>query len=246
MTNWQRFFDSHAPKYDAEVFTQNTAAEIPFIIEHLQPPAGGTILDLGCGTGRHSVPLAQQGYQVTGVDLSAGMLSQAAERARQANVQVEWVHENAEVFTRPDAFDVTICLCEGAMCLLGADDDPLDRDVRILENVRTSLRPGGRFMLNVLHAARMIRKATDADVAAGRFDLTNLTEVSDAPGLDSAPADQATLRERGYTAPELARMLRLAGFEVVGIHGGTAGDWGLRPPKLDEYELMAFARKPLE
>jgi hypothetical protein len=39
-------------------------------------------------------------------------------------------------------------------------------------------------------------------------------------------------------------MFTLAGFEVCQVWGGTAGDWGRRPLKLDEYELMAVAQKP--
>ena len=41
----------------------------------------GTVLDLGCGPGRHAVPFAQRGFRVTGVDLSAFHLEKAKERA---------------------------------------------------------------------------------------------------------------------------------------------------------------------
>ena len=152
-------------------------------------------------------------------------------------------HHQAE-FVRPDAFDAAICLCEGAMCLLTAGDDALERDLTILRNVHSSLRPGGRFVLNVLNGCRMIRAAGDEDVAAGRFDVVSMTELSDASQYlpDSAPPLQ--IRERGYTPPEIRRMLAWAGFHVDGIYGGTAGEWGLRPPKLDEIELMVLAEKP--
>jgi len=36
----------------------------------------------------------------------------------------------------------------------------------------------------------------------------------------------------------------MTGFEVIHIGGGTAGNWGIRPVELDEYELMAIVRKP--
>jgi len=67
---WEVFFDSHAPKYNDEVFTKNTAAEIDFLIAELGLPPASAILDVGCGTGRHSVGLAKRDYRVTGVDLS--------------------------------------------------------------------------------------------------------------------------------------------------------------------------------
>ena len=244
MDDWQSFFDTYATKYDGEGFTHNTEAEIPFLQEHLNLAPGARVLDVGCGTGRHSVALAQRGCHVTGVDVSGGMLAQARERARAASVSVEWVHADAAKFSRPSSFDAVLCLCEGAMCLLGAEDDPLEHDLTILRNVFEALLPGGRFVLNVLNACRQIRAATDDDVAAGRFDVLNLSELSDAKALLNDPNVTWNLRERGYTAPEIKRMLAWTGFTVLGIYGGTAGSWGLRLPKLDEYELMVIAEKP--
>ena len=74
---WETFFDGHAPHYSEEPFTRNTAAEIEFLVAELKLAEGASILDIGCGIGRHAVPPAQRGYRVTGVDVSQGMLAQA-------------------------------------------------------------------------------------------------------------------------------------------------------------------------
>lgn len=74
---WIEFFNNHAPKYKDEVFVKNTEAEIEFVIEELKLPPGHRILDMGCGTGRHSIELAKRGYKITGVDWSSGMLGEA-------------------------------------------------------------------------------------------------------------------------------------------------------------------------
>lgn len=55
------------------------------LIQSLVSP-GAKILDVGCGTGRHLIPLVQAGYQVTGIDVSAAMLAELAKKLPTANV----------------------------------------------------------------------------------------------------------------------------------------------------------------
>ena len=75
--DWEKFFDGHAPVYMDNCFTKNTVNEVDFLVEELRLKPGATILDVGCGTGRHAIELARRGYMVTGVDLSSGMLAEA-------------------------------------------------------------------------------------------------------------------------------------------------------------------------
>jgi 2-polyprenyl-3-methyl-5-hydroxy-6-metoxy-1,4-benzoquinol methylase len=53
------------------------------------------IIDIGCGTGRHSIELAKRGYSVTGVDLSGSMLERAREKAGQNDVQIDFLQLDA-------------------------------------------------------------------------------------------------------------------------------------------------------
>jgi 2-polyprenyl-3-methyl-5-hydroxy-6-metoxy-1,4-benzoquinol methylase len=80
-STWEEFFDAHAPIYEDNVFTKNTIREVDFLIEELSLPPAGSILDVGCGTGRHSIELARRGYSVNGLDLSREMLGRAAASA---------------------------------------------------------------------------------------------------------------------------------------------------------------------
>ena len=96
ISNWQTFFDGHAPQYEQNIFTRNTLAEVEFLIEELGLKEGASLLDVGCGTGRHSIELARRGYQVTGIDLSSGMLAEAKKAAQAAGVVVTWIQSDAD------------------------------------------------------------------------------------------------------------------------------------------------------
>jgi cyclopropane fatty-acyl-phospholipid synthase-like methyltransferase len=124
--SWERFFDAHAPVYMDNVFTKNTIREVDFLLQELGLQPGSSILDVGCGTGRHSIELAKRGYAVTGLDLSAEMLAQAEQGAKVAGVQVHWIHADAARFSLAEKYDAVICLCEGSLGLLGQTDDPIE------------------------------------------------------------------------------------------------------------------------
>lgn len=243
-TTWQTFFDAHAPVYDQNVYTGNTVNEVDFLLEELGLPTGGSVLDVGCGTGRHAIELARRGYAVTGLDLSPEMLARAADAAEAAGVRVEWIRADATDFSLPNTYDAAICLCEGSFGLLSQTDDPIAQPLNILCNVSRSLKPQGKFMATVLSAARMLRLHSNEDVAAGRFDPVTLVESSAIPPREGLPA--VSVREKGFTGTELTLLCRLAGLSVAHLWGGTAGNWGRRTLDLDEYEIMIVATKTAE
>jgi cyclopropane fatty-acyl-phospholipid synthase-like methyltransferase len=242
---WETFFDAHAPVYMENSFTKNTLEEVDFILEELKLPPGSHILDVGCGTGRHSVELAKRGYKVTGVDISSGMLSEAKKAASKAGIKVEWIHADASKFTSPGSFDAAICLCEGAFGLLGKDDDPLEHELSILRNINNVLKADKKLILTALNGFRMIRDHSQEDVETGKFDPITLVEVS-SQECDTAEGKKSVwVKERGFIPTELAILLFQSGFKVEQIWGGTAGNWGRRKIDLDEMEIMVIARKAI-
>jgi SAM-dependent methyltransferase len=241
---WETFFDAHAPIYDENEYTKNTVREVDFLLEELELQPGASILDVGCGTGRHSVELAKRGYAVTGLDLSAEMLAKAEEAATASGVQVEWVHADATRFSFPNKFDGAIGLCEGAFGLLGAGDDPIAQPSAILSNICRSLKPQAKALFTVLNGAAMIRKCKNEDVAEGRFNPLTMVKSYEYPPREGLPA--IPVRERAFVPTELSLLFRLAGMSIVNIWGGTAGNWGRRSIDLDEIEIMVVARKTAE
>jgi ubiquinone/menaquinone biosynthesis C-methylase UbiE len=238
---WRRFFEATAHRYDQEDFTQATETEVTELLALLDLPPGSRLLDVGCGTGRHAVPLALAGLEVTGVDLSPAMLALAADRARDAGVELEWVEADARQL--PDhlgPFDAAICLCEGAFCLVAADTEPLAHDRAILTAIHDVLRPGGRLVLTGLSAARML-VAWQRGEPVGELDALTLTTTSAYP-LDDGSS--VTLREHHHLPDGLRTLAEAVGFEVEAIWAGGAGDWRREPPGVDDYELLLVARRP--
>lgn len=241
-TEWEQFHDVEAPDYDGLCFTQNAVAEVEFLTDVLGLAPGSAILDLACGTGRHSIELARRGHAVTGLDISAGMLAQAQAKAKAAGVQVEWIRANACHFTPAKRFDAALCLCEGAFGLLGSTDDAIEQPLAILRNIAASLKPGGRALFTILNGFRDARRHSDADVQKGSFDPMTLTTVGEYPPAEGAAPIR--LVERSFVPTEVRLLFRIAGMKVVHVWGGTAGNWGRRPLELDEMEIMVVAELP--
>jgi SAM-dependent methyltransferase len=240
---WREFFDSFAPQYMNEIFTTDSVREAAFLVELLDLPPGASILDIGCGTGRHAVELAKAGFAVTGVDLSSGMLREARAAAERVGVQLELVQADATSFDLGREFDAAVCLCEGSFGLLGSDD-AFEHDAAILRRALAALRPGGSFVLTLLNGMRMIRDATPEKVERGAFDPATLAESFEMEWQAEDGPRSLPFRERGYVPSEVVLLCRGAGFAVEHVWGGTAGNWGRRPVELDEMEIMAVLRRP--
>lgn len=240
---WRAFFDGHAPVYMQNVFTRNTLAEVEFLIRELRLAPGARVLDLGCGTGRHSVELARRGYRMLGVDLSRGMLREARAAARAAAAQVDWVQADATRFLAPEAFDGAICLCEGSFGLANDGEDPIAHDRAIAFNLSRCLRPGGRLVLTALNAEKMLRQYDAQAIDAGAFDPATLTERHSMDWESQDGHHETVVCEHGYRPEELGALFEAAGFAVQHLGGGTAGDWGSRPVEPDEYEIMLIAER---
>lgn len=240
---WEEFFDEHAPEYMENSFTHNTLEEVDFIIEELGLGPGSRILDVGCGTGRHSVELAKRGYVMTGVDISSGMLAEAKKAAKEAGVEVEWIEADATNFQSNQLFDAAICLCEGAFGLIGMEGDAIEHNLSILRTINKALQINAKLILTAINGLALIRKYSQEDVEKGRFDPVTLAEVYPMEYNTADGRRTLTVRERGFLPTELVLMFGQTGFEVKNIWGGTAGNWGRRKVELDEIEIMVVALK---
>lgn len=131
-------FDRQAALY-ATSAVHRSGPSLPALIEYADPKPGERALDVATGTGNTAFALAEKGADVTGVDVSTGMLAQARKRADAEGVAVRFVEGSAESLPFADAsFDLVV-----------ARHAPHHfRDVaRFLSEAHRVLKSGGRFAM---------------------------------------------------------------------------------------------------
>ncbi len=225
---FETIFDERYPELFGPL-EGNAEKEVEEILRLLAPRPGSAVEDLGCGRGRHAIPLARKGYRVTGVDLSAKMLGMARARARKEGVSVEWVREDMRVFRRPGAFD----LCLSLFTSFGYFQD--EENQVVLDNVGRSLKEGGTFLLDLRNAGKGLSRLESWDqtieVPSGRLRMA----IRFNPSTMRATAEHVLTRQDGirissafdvrlYSNEELEAMLRRAGMRVRDFFGSLSGD----------------------
>ncbi len=202
------------------------AAEIEQILALVQR-SEGHVLDLACGPGRHSIPLAQRGFTVTGVDQSAFLLERARARSAKLGVGVEWLHADMRDFRRPGSFDLALSLFTS----FGYFRNDADNQ-RVLDNVFSSLRPGGSFVLDMMGKevlARIFNPTDSSDEPEGVV-VRRRKVVDDWNRM----ANEWILLRDGtahayrfdhwiYSGREITRMFNEAGFTDVIVFGDYLG-----------------------
>ena len=253
MKRWyEALFENHGRQYDKESFTQGTLGECDFIEKEINFNKSLKILDIGCGTGRHSIELARRGYQIKGVDLSDSQLCRAKEKAKNLKLEIEFRREDARTLPFKNEFDLAIMLCEGSFPLMETDE----MNYEILKNACAALKTPGKFISTTLNGLfpifnsieKFCAQATDegnATYRKSRFDLMtfrdyNITTVTD----DSGNTKELECDERYYIPPELTWLLKTAGFGKVDIYGARLGAFS-REDKLtkDDFEMLVIAEK---
>ncbi|QGV82034.1 class I SAM-dependent methyltransferase [Streptomyces ficellus] len=204
-------------------------------------PPGARVLDLACGPGVFTVPLARRGFRVTGVDLSPAMLDRARKAAADTGVSPEYVRADAREFTRAGAFDVVLNMFTS----FGYFEDPAD-NARVLRAMRTCLAPGGTLVLDLAGKELLARKVEPPKVVRRGEDLLVQTDTvlddwarlrSDWVLVRGDRVTRASLVWFVYSAVELRAMAEEAGFGRVEVFGGFDG----RPYDQDAERLVLRA-----
>jgi cyclopropane fatty-acyl-phospholipid synthase-like methyltransferase len=217
-------------RYD---FTKGSEQEVAFLLDVLQLGAGARLLDVGCGPGRHAVPLARAGLAVVGVDVSRRFLDLAADAARDAGLGAGFFQVDARQMPFDDEFDAVISICQGAFGLMGKDD------ALILRRMTEALKPGGRVVVTAFSAYHAARYQTDAFLDADQGLVHEETTIRDEDGDEH----QVDLWTGVYTPRELRLLAIGVGLIPEHVWSVSPGDFARREPDVDHHEFMLVARR---
>lgn len=249
---YEALFENYGKKYDKECFTQGTLGECDFIEKEINFNKNLSILDLGCGTGRHSIELAKRGYQVTGVDLSESQLKRAREKSLEQGVRVDFFQRDARNLSFQNQFDLVIMLCEGSFPLMETDE----MNFQILKNIYQYLKKPGKLIFTTLnglfplfHSVKDFLSSQSLDgnatYAKNTFDLMTFRDINVTTFEDDEGNKKELLcNERYYVPSEITWLLKSLGFQPSEIFGAKLGAYS-RGDVLttDDFEMLVVAEK---
>jgi len=201
--------------------------EVANIISLLRMSPGASVLDLCCGTGRHSLQLARLGFSVTGVDRTRTYLDEARKRAEVEGLTVEFIQEDMRNFCKPDTFDVALNIFTS----FGYFED-INDDKKVATNVYHSLKEMGVFLIDTLGKevlARVFRErdwyeVDDMLVLQERKVCKNWTWIENRwIMIRDGTSDEYKLSHRLYSAAELSELLNDSGFTTIEVYGDLTG-----------------------
>lgn len=263
-------YERMQPQWNLHPWAKYAPEEIEFLIEQCGIHQGASVLDFGCGNGRHAIELARRGYHVVGVDY----LNQSITEARQS------VDPTISQFVRFHAgdcrtteiggtFELGICLYD----VIGSYADDQD-NMGILANLSKHIAPGGYVFLSVMNMELTERIAKNWFSIYSEPDKlfalppSNIMEKSGNvfdPNFYMIDRDarvvyrkeqfrqgeelfeELLVRDKRYTREEIKHMCIAAGLEVVWTRLVRAGHWR---EALDEEsdkakEILVMCRKPV-
>jgi SAM-dependent methyltransferase len=223
---YQEFFgEDYLRIYTPFLSEEKTLREVDGISKLLKLAAGSSILDLCCGHGRHTIPLAQRGYQMTGLDLSEPLLQRARAHALAQAVQVEWVHSDMRHIPFENTFDAIISIFTSFGYLENEEED-----LHVLQQVHKALKPGGLFLLESVYQNKVVRSFSphgifryndgllvleerSFDVLSSRYNIHITMFTPDGQRIEH---EQSV---RLYTLSEVAHMFATVGLRLQAYYG---------------------------
>lgn len=230
----------------SHAWAQHTPAEVELILRECGVGPGSSVLDIGCGTGRHILALAKQGVFGTGVDYLPEAVEARREEARH-NSLAQFVPGDARELFLETKFDAVLCLYDVIGSYVDAEDN-----ARIIKSIRRHLRPGGKALISVMNFDLTYRKAryffnlktepnrllqlapsTIMETTGNVFnpdyymidDMTEIVYRKEQFRQGSDLPAQLLVRDRRYRRSDIAAQCMLNGLSVLWSRYVRAGQW---------------------
>ena len=177
-------FNEYATVYDNLYEAKDYEAECDFLEEIFTSFSENkvkAILDLGCGTGGHALPLARRGYHITGVDLSPSMIDLAKQKVKDEELQNNLHFEvgNIQTLELGETFDAVVCM----FAVLGYQTTN-EGLIATLNTVRSHLKPGGVFISDFWYGPAVFKERPSERVKIIHLDGQRIVRLAK-PLLDT-------------------------------------------------------------
>jgi ubiquinone/menaquinone biosynthesis C-methylase UbiE len=247
-------WDEYAPFYDWENARTLGRRDVPFW-KNLALNAAGEVLELGCGTGRISIPLGRAGVSLVGIDRSERMLARARTRVRRGKLssRVRLLRGDIRFLPLPRHSAAMVMAPYGILQSLLRERDL----AATLAEVHRVLEPGGTFGLELVadlpsweeYRKRVSLKGWRGRSGGAHVTLTETVRQDPKRHLtifDQEFTERAGSRKRVHrfsltfrtlSVPQMTRRLEKAGFSITALLGDYRG--GQWDPRADVWVVLA-------
>ena len=174
-------FNKFAKYYDQIYYDKNYEKECKFVISFLKKKGikkGGNILDLGCGTGGHSIILRKKGFNVTGIDNSKIALEQAKKKFQKANLYGEFLKKDITNFNLNKKFDACVSMFSTFCYLTEAREFK-----KTIKNVNKHLKRGGQFIFDYWNGNAVINQKPSKKIKISKHGKRKIIRIA-TPNID--------------------------------------------------------------
>jgi cyclopropane fatty-acyl-phospholipid synthase-like methyltransferase len=244
---WQTFYSGHYVDFHQEaVSKKQTAEEVDFMLKLLQLPPKASVLDLGCGEGRHTIEMAKRGYRMTAVDVTEPLLDIARANAAKQALDIDFEQRDMRSLPWENTFNAAYCVWGS----FGVFDEKGNLD--LLKSIAQVLIPDGRLIIEnhsmetilmnfqTTHTWQLIENNLFR-LEERYFDHTTSRLESTWIFVDqsSGQTEKQALSMRIYTYHELCQLLQSAGFDNFAGYDTISG----KPFALGAQRLTLIATK---
>jgi SAM-dependent methyltransferase len=215
---WENFFDGLWLTAQRQAWPEEkTKSEVDFIEKLFLPLSEYKILDVPCGTGRHSIELARRGHKVTGIDITELFLLDGEKIASQEHLNIIFEKRDMRDLPWEEEFDGVICLWGS----FGFFDERGNRE--FLKSVSRNLKPGGKFLMDLHITETLIphfqprgwsRMGEILLIEERHYDHINSRVNTEWILADNGKMEKRELSIRIYTYREICELLYEAGFII--------------------------------